>query len=472
MSVANGITQQSARLYFKQKDHKDLYGTLPYGAGGQFTGFHHGLYMQGKDTSRYDIIWRKMYPDKYFLAITEGYSWTDVRGSRGIICYPEQKVCNINYQGAPYIDVLADVGKHILYVPTGDNTFTMIGSEDGKFINRCGTLLPNVEHARIVGSAKGGFVCKDLWNDRNMWYFPIVEDSHHVLADVGEAIELGSGASMSNNFNYCGLLPYIYFWSARDISPRPGAMSERHMYYKVFNTETQSFSSTQDVNLGDSSGWDYNGVYDKDIFTYTINERDEHNYYVGQRLGFVIMSNGVVSQRVTIPTLRYGFSGVNIKYTNGLYYIYVSGTTYAEQSQNRHNFNILYTTSDFHSFSVHTLPNTVTIYDIKGNSPYTLYMNTDAPYPQGDYDVNFSVNDRMHQLFFENNKLIYPQDRVFRVSIPSGWTNSIIMYFDNPYFQDNGNNFYILSSAWQSDYGFGEIGQEMAKRYYHMNGGS
>ena len=54
MSFEDGINAQSSRLYFKKKDHKAIYGSLPWNttSGNLRTGFHHALYMVDKDSDR------------------------------------------------------------------------------------------------------------------------------------------------------------------------------------------------------------------------------------------------------------------------------------------------------------------------------------------------------------------------------------------------------------------------------------
>lgn len=472
MSVENGISAQSARLYFKQKDHKDLYGNLPLNypdpqSQNRFTGFHHMLYMQGKDPSRYDIIWRKQYPDKYFLAVTQGSAPTEAWGGRSVLCYPKQKTGTMGFVSVT--DGISNVGNHVMYLAKAWSSMSpMIATEDGRMIKFGPDVLPNVNYPRMNLAVRGGFIMSNDWSPYETYACPIVEDAHHLCADAGEVIRLGTPSEIipnaSSDFGRHGCSdgksPYVFFSKGENIAPPGDVYTEYHSIYRYYNMETGTFSSTYDINLHYSSGWRYVGVNGKDIFTYTFNEVDEHHYYVSCRVGFIVLENGVFSRRSIIPESFYSVDGPCVRYNNGVYYIYLSGTTL----QTRQRFTHIYTTTDFTSFTRRVVTGSIIMHAIRGEETYEIHFDSAE-----SGTVAFGSGGQPQQTFFENNKMIYPQDRVFVLGIPSGWSNTIICYFDNPWLQDSPNNFYIKSSANDASYGFSN--QDMARKYYHMNGG-
>lgn len=161
--IDDGKTQQSARLFFINKDHKDIYGNLPTGVQGQsYTGFHHALYLKDADAKHHDVIWHKMFPDLRFY-----YKGGNPQASVGL-CYPKANVTSgllplFNWQGGAFTD------ERIVYKVYNE---LFVSTKDGRiFFPLEGFDLPTSNYDLVLGGAKGGFIYRVNSGSEYEYYF-------------------------------------------------------------------------------------------------------------------------------------------------------------------------------------------------------------------------------------------------------------------------------------------------------------
>lgn len=440
MSVTNGVSQQSSRIYFKGKDHKSLYGSLPIDyptSYNTFTGFYHGLYMQGKDQDRYDLIWRKMYPDRYFIYPTDGPSseW----GYRKGLCYCKEKIV------AGFIENSCGycTGNYWFGNVNQWASSMKVQSSDRRLSKQC-TYTPPFREMSSIYPLKNGLVIRD-W-DSNFQYFRVVDDTKKIFGSL-EYVKQLNPAYGSVVYSKDGKIPYIYFIGSEYVSG-----STYSLKVQAFSSETEELSSVYTAGAR-SDGYGFSSISvsaNGRLFipvNYTTHWQPDRNAVK------LIELSGTSYTEHFIPGeySGYGSTGdfMGIKYYNGTYYLYI-------------NRNII-TTSNFSSYSLSKqLSGGVEIPHITDGSTITLNFEG-----QGETIYSPSYISGYDMPFYENSKMVDTYDMAFMARRPyAPWTNDVIVYMDNPLMNGNENSFFIRSSDFMSDFGFD--GQEMARKYHHM----
>lgn len=436
MSVEDGTTAQSSRILYRTpgtnitKDHKDIYYkdiTL-----GGYEGFHYAMYMKYKDPSVHDVLWRKMFRDRYFTYVSHGsYEWS---GAYSLV-YPLQKVksnsINVGYQGYhvhtekyviyqvdSIIYVAAEDGRVFIKLKNFDFTYRRNTSEIG---------VPYLQH--IMCGYKDGFI----WEEReNITSSTVLYNYYYVKLDdnftVESKEEIFSRNSSIQKFIGDPRSNFVLYRSAAN-------------QWGFINTATKEVFSEFGVVSGGGvpvyimGYWYLTGWYAPDS-----HQPYDHSPAI-QRIG----ENGVQAFKFLGDYIGRDYSWPSCV-------IYNSGNFYWYMQPESNTALMLFTASDISGdWTQISLPNTITFDCITSDRTFTFRLK---PSYVGVYDADFIMSYNLFNVGtgqviyqYEDNKRVFDTDwlvaDVYRYAPNS---NNLLCHFDNLLFEPSENNRYCYNS--------------------------
>ena len=442
-------TEQSSRIYYKNKDHKDIYGQFEgSGQSKMEKPMFHGALFMNDDEPNNGILWRKMFRDRYFKYYTSGsYEWNAING----ICYINPAVNTIGlgdymYRGSTqHYDVCA--------INPDSNPF-YLSSEDGKCLkayNRSHSLFS--QNLTTYHSTKDYIIGQAYGTSRNHYKMNIKKSDNPGMPYEFESLEKVFGAS-DFDANPNSTFSPVSAGNESNLLLVQGYDNNSKEFIGFYNADTNAISKYviptgtllySLTNLVSANGRVFliGSVYNNKTLKYDTGYRELTGGTFGELKYFPMTFNSNISRKA-------------LRYHNGTYYLYlmVYSTPY------------LYTTTDFSTFTRVPLPESITIREINGRrNPLTISLISDTPRM-----INFDMlnYNSAFQIYEDNKKVFGTPDMAFLQYYGSGWSNYAIVYLDNLTFQESDNNFYFLSS----DCGYNSYkcfdNQGMWKHYYNL----
>ncbi len=428
MSISDGKRQQSSRLYFRRKDHKDVYGKFENMAEPRF---HGGFYVKKDEQNLDGLLWRTMFPDKYFMFQTDNSYSVNPHG----IVYPSEKILGGNsiylnrsaYSDKARVGVTNNLGR------ISDGLY--VSSKDERVVQWIEHDFGIGDTNAIVGMQGGVLVHAT----RDKWYFIEINEPEEPsgVCQIGEVTEFES--TMSN----------VVAHPSSNIAWISGSDGSYKWY--AFNSETKSLTQVGFSNMDlfyDTNTQCANGRW---FHFHGKTVSGDTYYYITE-----INASGVVREAQLFTERKSNFG---IVYANSRFYLYFN-----HRSQDGGGL-ILYTSTNMSSFSQVALPQQITIPNINGEDSITL----DVAKANGDHIVYADDIYNQFKCYVNservsgNGELCYPQ---FFYTTHS---NDYLVYIDNMTFQSSGSNFYATPTQCSEDEEDSVVdNQKMFKLYHHI----
>lgn len=428
--IADGKNAQSSRMIYENKDHKDIVYNDK---------FHSALAYKDADADRYDLVWRKMFPDRYFI-----YRAIESQSGPLGICYPKEKI-NI---GTPFQFPLGTymgrTDKYMMHIGSyGYFDNITVYSEDGRVRTKSKKTAP-ISRADAVAYSKSGVMFRD-YSTGNWYLCTLIDGKPNYPCEIGSFVKaLNVGEVGSRYVSYCydieGNSDHVLFYYQEN---------GNNIYYDV-DTKSKNISRTElpAVVYGDTviDRFALHHVGNRDIVVTHGGDGWSNN----ERFSLYELSGGIFTFLCDIPARFYSSNiGATVKYNNGLYYIYIS----FYKDRNGSKQTKLYTTSNFTSLTEISLPDSITLKDIDGNNPISIPLNT-----------NSNINVLSAQSMAQHPNIIYEKNKKLIDAPCVSFVDSFgIIYFDNLNLQATEGSFYFADRNYNS---LIENEQRMFKKYY------
>lgn len=447
MSAKDKKSYQSSRLYYRKKDHKDIYYYNPKSPDYMKSPmFHSAVYLSGIGVHRDGLYWRKLFPDRYFKSRYEGDNLCYVDpptycGFQGTFTYLADTM-NAEFRAANY-------GLNPYYVTSYD------GRCYKRFINSKGIAIDRPTKFR---GTRNYVVCDD-WGGTTFYKISFKKDPN-ALSDtdpyIVDTVTTIRPEVNENSFLFYGGYPcdtsVVVFQVDRT----------NEQACKVYNTDTDECT---EIKIPSGSKYRY-------LFGYSeLLVANGRTFIPGNMSGtgqpFIHeVTDGVIGNLYMLPLLPITNTGrgnvhLGLKYNNGTYYLYE--TFYCNNGDDYGN--AVFTSTDLISFTRVDIPRRLYIKNIY-NPSETNYVDltvTSLTDSHIFYSHNIHSIQDAGQLYENNRKIFDTYDMVFRVSTGYGSTKGLHIYLDNPTFQESDSNFYFSGSqVGSSDYTY----DAMWKQYY------
>lgn len=400
--------KQSARLYYRGKDHKDIY----------FQGKYHNAMIVRKE-DKPELVWRKLYDEGYFV-------YTRLSGPSGspsyytAILYPKYRIRE--YYGE-IAQVTYHSNKHLARKYTGSWLGAVI-SYDGKLWKR---IEGNNTEYGVVPKADGIVIYSVAGYQKYKYtYIPIVNGD----VDEENALEIYFDASgkVGGIFSTVGITDFCLLLDESKY-PIISALAV-DMQGNVYN---ELFATRQDQEIG-GSGY-YNGMY------YCVFTNVGSGCYV-----YVSNSIGGPWERRSFPVRATKIYTIQ---TSNEIVVYVSSV-----NDNIYSAVQIYTTTDFISYKRISIPNNLTVsiigakYD-EEKEYINFRMAREASAIENAYNLAvygydlYSVIGNMAKntiCYIEKCKISPPKGMIIQQgSLESA--GRVTVYLDNLFFQPSEGNF-------------------------------
>lgn len=415
--------KQSARLYYRGKDHKDIYFQEKY---------HNAMIVCKEGNEK--LVWRKLHDEGYFVYTR----WEYVRSYSyyTAILYPEYRIreyCSENTQATYHSDKY--LARKYSYSSVG-----AVVSADGKLWRR---IIGNDKEISVIPKGDGIVIVSSEGSSRYKYtYYPILksgypdeENSLMIYSDTD------AGTKRSIIYHTTGITDaYLLFDESR--SP-----------YKAFAVDMKGniYDGLFTIAITDKIGGSgcYNGMY------YCV--------FTSVRSGcYVYVSNSSIGgpwERRSFPVTATDVYTIQSDDGIVVYIGKVNNSMYSTVQ--------IYTTTDFINYTRVDIPTSISvpiigpIYD--GEKNYLNYMMAyGAPEMANAYNYGVHYNIREYVGDMSNNQICYiekgkispPKGMIFQhsITLTSSRRAQITVYLDNLFFQPSEGNFAFFEELYPITY--------------------
>lgn len=441
-------TYQSSRLFFKDKDHLDIY-FRDYPISGLDRGedflFHGGLF-KTNEIGDLTLPWRKKFNEKYFVFehISPGM---DPTNCFYYLCYPNQKII-FNCGNAPIQDRLAYSKNGSISIETGaaPRSELKLYSSDMKTITEY--ELPTRPFGRQY---RGCYSSKNfliLENDNYDCYKILIEPQDNENTENNPLIKIKESKYLFSNEDFNIYSDYAGNSNIIIMVPNNSTRG-----YNIYNTETETmyenvfYKPEGFVMLNANANGYFHHINGRNLIFYYSYIYKNSTTVIGQTLHMVeFFDDGQVKKYnlMDFPGDSYIYIGdVFLKYYNKVYYLYIYRYFY----QSTVKINDLFISSNLQTFIKKDLPDYIEIKNmINPSLTRKLFLNGMGDDYSDTNESNLTgISSSLRSVLFENNKKIYNTKDLFFKN--SKW-HSIgpyddVIYLDNLLFLESENNFYI-----------------------------
>lgn len=408
MSVADGKTSQSSRMYFRTKDHKDAYFDEK---------FHGAMIYSDDDAVTHGIYWRKMFRDRYVIYLSGG----NRQNGYFPLVYPKEKllVDSTWYTSEKFaINNLCN-----MYAQNWWPDHLRITSTDRRVVKSYDNISLPFGQYGAWWAVKDGVLSEDnysAWNAKDIYYLKVKESSdvHNHAYELDTCTKVIDHKSISrifsNGFSYNVIIRYNDKTAWDLLNVNTGTLIEN------------VYTPNNDYIVNESSGLQYANGKSFMVGYYGTG-------YSRTACLYEITDTSVIRHDIaTFSDSSYPY----IRYYDGYYYAYISVSLGIYSPNVLH----LYKSSDLNSWSEISIPSSISI-------------------PALDQSENYIVNtinliSRWHLIqFFENSEPIFDTGDMFS-GTNWGFENNdfLCVYLDNLTFQVNDNCFAYKQSWANSHY--------------------
>lgn len=414
--------KQSARIYYRETDHKDIY----------FQGNYHNAMIVSKESDS-ELVWRKLYDEGYFV-----YTRWDTDISRSYytaILYPKYRIREYRseiametYHSDKYL------ARKYAYVSTG-----AIVSADGKLWRR---IDGNDEERGVIPKCDGIVVCSNIAALQCKYtYIPILESGY--LDEKNSFVifsDDAAGTRTDNSFFYSAGISDVCLLMDNSKSPVEAFAVDMkgNIYDGLFTTYYSEISSTGC----------YNGLY------YCTISNVPDGCYV-----FVSNSINVTWKRLEFPVKARYVQTIESSDGVVIYMSWLKNSPYGAVQ--------VYVTTDFVNYTKIDIPDSIVV-PIIGQiyAGEKSYLNLKMSYYAADLTdaYNIDVNSNTYQLlsemsrcqicYIEKGKIAPPKGMIIHLFIRliNTQEKQITAYLDNMFFQESDGNFAFFEGLYPESY--------------------
>lgn len=409
-------SSQSSRIYYKKKDHKDIYAKLTdYPNSMKEPMFHGTMYLKDSDESVADIIWRKQFNNRYFVYTTFGSYY--IKDSHGI-CYIEPKV-QIGVVNNGEYNAFTDkffVSNANYWTDWIHITDSACKSDATYYIN--GKLPFSRYYSTLYGS-KNGYSTR---YGGTLFYITLKENEANKCGEIDSCQSISIGEDTENIIVYShpksSLVAFNYYSTSEWMILNVDSLESTERFSVPSNIAAYPYTANESSFV--------NGKMIIHAVGYYYDSTSRDGYYVVSLLE--VTENGfVIHNPLTFKGMR---PSTALRYHNGKYYLYV---TVNESTR-------IYIGNNLDSFNQINVPDSIMVNSIYDDYPLQVGI--------GSYTGCFVDAQAVRRAFriYENNKdELDTSDMALPVKI-LGYDNYIMLYMDNLTFQASENNFFFKSS--------------------------